>query len=101
VPYIDVARLVSLGVPSVGKTETGSSRGGMPSLRVREDLKWEFINLFNFSNILGVGILIGIFAQLFSKQLSQSQYFKINMNKKSAKYLQGHQFFTLNSLLEI
>jgi hypothetical protein len=45
VSYLDVASLVGLGIPSVGKTEAVSLRSGLPALRVREDLKWEFMKL--------------------------------------------------------
>jgi hypothetical protein len=70
VPYPDVARFVSLYKQSVGKTEAASSRGGLLALQVREDLKWDFMCLYNFSNISSAGILRNIFTQLFSKQRS-------------------------------
>jgi hypothetical protein len=68
VPYADVARLVSLYKQRVGKKEAASSRGGLLALQVREDLKWDFIYLYNFTNISSAGILISIVTQLFPKQ---------------------------------
>jgi len=68
VPYPDVARLASLYKQSVGKTEAASSRGGLLALQVREDLKWDFIYRYNFTNISSAGILRIIITQLFSKQ---------------------------------
>jgi hypothetical protein len=102
VPYPDVARLVSLDNPSFGRTEA------VLALQVREDLNWDFLYLYNFSNISSAGILIKHFYCYSSFQSHVCEYFnfrssnfKINLNKNSAKYLQEHQFFAMNSLQEI
>ena len=63
----DVVLLVSLDIPSFGKTEALSARVGLLALQVTEDLNWDFMYLYSFSNISNAEILISIFTQLFSK----------------------------------